>query len=163
MEEKQSQRIRDHDQTGETEMSDISNNISVEVNTLSVQYVERERLIDRVAMFQERYRNIWSSWSEFLQAYETKDRSIDSENFELDEWAFLCMEFQSELLRRDCFHGPPEQANLFDSPRPESDSGLSFWGLTCLILTNTLSRCPEKSRTGTASRQSTAMPLKFRR
>jgi hypothetical protein len=160
MEEKQSQRIETHNQTGETEMNEITN-ISVEANTLSVQFVERERLIGRVAVYQEKYKDTWGNWSEFLQAYQNNDRSIDAENFELDEWAFLCVEFESELLRRDCFHGPPEQAELFGSPRPENDSGLSFWGPTCLTLTSTLSRCSEKSGNGTALRRSAAMLLRF--
>jgi|SRR5271166_552757 len=115
-------------------MSEI---INKETSGLAVQFVEREYFIDRVLILQEKYKEHWSGWYEFLQAYRQHDQSIDSNNFELDEWAFLCEAFSSDLFLREFYQdsGPPH-CRVQGSQNPERRSGFCFGALTCSTPSN---------------------------
>lgn len=115
-------------------MSDITYNSKTETN-LSVEFVQREDFIDRVFALQKKYQEQWGGWYEFLQAYKVRESSIDPSNFELDEWAFLCEEFQPELFLREIHqddNGPPKQSSVCSSQKPENDSGFCFGARKCL-------------------------------
>jgi hypothetical protein len=117
------------------EMSDINDNLQTS-GGLTVQFVQQEYFIERIFAFEEKYKHLWNGWYEFLEDYQNKASSIDRSNFELDEWAFLCEEFQTDLFLREIRQedsGPPGESNAPGSERPEHSSGLSFGELTCLI------------------------------
>ena len=110
-------------------------------NGLSVQFVQREYFVKRVFELQEKYKEQWSGWYEFLQAYVKRDSSIDFFNFELEEWAFLCTEFESDLLLSEVQNNvglwhdsepPPERHQTHGSDKPERRSGFRFGELVCL-------------------------------
>jgi hypothetical protein len=109
----------------------------IEMNnqTQTVEFVQREHFVERALELQEKYKAQWAGWDEFLEAYRKHANSIDSNNFELDEWAFLCEEFQADLLCRELHaddNDPPWQSGETESQRPEISSGLFFGATRCL-------------------------------
>jgi hypothetical protein len=122
------------------EMNNINYNSQLQ-SGFSVQFVQREYFIERALELQEKYKLQWGGWYEFLEVYKNHASSIDSSNFELDEWAFLCEEFMADLIQLE-FHAdgdePPGKSSEADSQRPEINSGLCFGATKCLIRRSTL-------------------------
>ncbi len=133
---------------GGREMNEITNN-----NRLSVEFVQRDYFIDRIFVLEQKYQRQWNGWDNFLEAYRVKDASVDSSNFELDEWAFLCEEFESDLLLRDFRHEKPPRCCESGSQKPERTSGFRIWGLLCLTPQNISSTCNVPSNRARATRQ----------
>src|ERR1700733_5069406 len=94
-------------------------------NAFSVTFVQSDYFLCRIQQLEEKYRDTWQSWGEFLADYSTGAAKVDRDNSDLDEWAFLCNHFQEQLLRSNCDVGPPERT-MYSSQKPETDSGFCF-------------------------------------
>lgn len=87
---------------------------------LPVESVEKDYFLCRVRQFEQQYQ---MSWGEFLAQYSTGRLDADpSKACDFTEWAFLCQNFMSELIRVES-SGPPGQIDNADVQEPEQNSG----------------------------------------
>ncbi len=95
---------------------------------LKTEFVDSDYFLLRVRHFEQQYNQ---SWGKFLGAYTSGQ--LDTKNADFAEWAFLCRNFLSELIRsEEEGEGPPGLDDNVPSDKPESDSGFCFWARSLL-------------------------------
>lgn len=102
------------------------------INTgLSVNFVQDDYFLIRIREFEIQYHNDFQDWGDFYAQY--SKGTLDKNNFDYDEWAYLCRHFMSALIEGEDPPGPKVES----AQKPESDSGFCFVGrLYCLTPNN---------------------------
>jgi hypothetical protein len=108
----------------------MNDGVKASENAFSVTFVQSDYFLVRIQELEAKYHDIWQNWGEFLADYSKRDAKVDRDNSDLDEWAFLCNHFQKQLLRSNCDAGPPDSA-MYNSQKPEGDSGFCFAETAC--------------------------------
>ena len=97
---------------------------------LKTEFVDPDYFLLRVRHFERQY-NL--SWGKFLGEYASGQRDSERENPDFVEWAFLCRNFLSELIRsEEEGEGPPGSITSVSPDEPEADSGFCFWARSVL-------------------------------
>jgi hypothetical protein len=94
---------------------------------LNVTFVQSGFFVDRIRYFEGKYE---MQWGQFLAQYTTGALESCS-NTDFAEWAFLCNNFMSELLKPDEAGPPVLEANP-DRQKPERDSGFFIVQSNCV-------------------------------
>lgn len=92
---------------------------------LRTRFVESDYFLVRIRTLEQKYE---MEWGEFLGKYNTgKLEEGYRSNSDYIEWAFLCNNFMSELVREE-YTGPPGNSGNSCLEEPEISSGSSFLG-----------------------------------
>ncbi len=92
---------------------------------LPVEFVQADYFLCRIRAFEQKYN---MNWGDFLAQYSNGILKADSlASRDYTEWAFLCHNFMSELVRMEGAD-PPGQAQHEDLKKPEFNSGFFIWG-----------------------------------
>jgi hypothetical protein len=89
---------------------------------LAVDFVKSDFFLNRIHGFEKKYD---LRWDQFLAEYTTGRLHDACKNTDYAEWAFLCNNFMSELLRLNQ-ESPPVQKSSSERQKPEADSGFFF-------------------------------------
>lgn len=92
---------------------------------LPVEFVQADYFLCRIHGFERQYN---MNWGDFLAQYSKGNLKADSvASRDYTEWAFLCHNFMSELIRMEgC--DPPGQTAHGNVKEPEFNSGSFIWG-----------------------------------
>lgn len=92
---------------------------------LPVEFVQADYFLCKIRGFEQQYN---MNWGDFLAQYSNGKLKADSRSSrDYTEWAFLCHNFMSELVKMEG-SGPPGQAEQRDLKEPELISGSFIWG-----------------------------------
>ena len=83
-------------------------------SAFSVNFVQSDYFLVRIREFEMRYRNAFENWEHFYAEY--SKGTLDKNNSDYDEWAFLCTHFMSQLIDGE---GPPGGAGIRNNSQKE--------------------------------------------